>query len=169
MMNSTGSCAAAAHGRARAKGALPRWKPRQRALPSGLLRRAFGPLDTHTGIPTRGFSLAGVTARDGRAATLNLQLAAAAAKRVPRLRTRADGFAIALCTPSQHPNGCLGRKSATLSPVAFTTPSIRQEGRRFPKGDASPVASPLKAEVESGATMTAKPFGERGFRRRWRQ
>ena len=30
--------------------------------------------------------------------------------------------------------------------------------RRFAKGDGSPVASPPKAEVESGATMTAKPF-----------
>ena len=30
--------------------------------------------------------------------------------------------------------------------------------RRIAKGDASPVASPPKAEVESEATMTAKPF-----------
>ena len=30
--------------------------------------------------------------------------------------------------------------------------------RRIAKGDGSPVASPPKAEVESGATMTAKPF-----------
>ena len=29
--------------------------------------------------------------------------------------------------------------------------------RRSAEGDASPVASPPKAEVESGATMTAKP------------
>ena len=27
------------------------------------------------------------------------------------------------------------------------------------EGDGSPVASPPKAEVESGATMTGKPFG----------
>ena len=39
--------------------------------------------------------------------------------------------------------------------------SIASKGRprRFPKGDASPVASPPKAEVESGATMIGKPFG----------
>ena len=30
--------------------------------------------------------------------------------------------------------------------------------RRFAKSDALPVASPPKAEVESTATMTAKPF-----------
>ena len=32
--------------------------------------------------------------------------------------------------------------------------------RRSAEGDGSPVASPPKAEVESGATMTGKPFGE---------
>ena len=32
--------------------------------------------------------------------------------------------------------------------------------RRIAKGDASPVASPPKAEVESGATKIGKPFGE---------
>ena len=37
-------------------------------------RRAFGPLDTRAGIPLRGFSFAGVTARDGRAATRRLML-----------------------------------------------------------------------------------------------
>ena len=41
--------------------------------------------------------------------------------------------------------------------------------RRSAEGDGSPVASPPKAEVESGATMIGKPFGERGFRRQWRQ
>ena len=35
----------------------------------------------------------------------------------------------------------------------------RGQPRRFPKGDGSPVASPPKAEVESGATMIGKPFG----------
>ena len=34
----------------------------------------------------------------------------------------------------------------------------RDEARRIAKGDGSPVASPPKAEVESGATMAAKPF-----------
>ena len=32
--------------------------------------------------------------------------------------------------------------------------------RRSAEGDASPVASPPKAEVESEATMIGKPFGE---------
>ena len=32
--------------------------------------------------------------------------------------------------------------------------------RRSAEGDGSPVASPPKAEVESGATMIGKPFGE---------
>ena len=35
----------------------------------------------------------------------------------------------------------------------------KEAERRIAKGDASPVASPPKAEVESGATMTGKPFG----------
>ena len=34
----------------------------------------------------------------------------------------------------------------------------RDAARRIAKGDGSPVASLPKAEVESGATMTAKPF-----------
>ena len=34
----------------------------------------------------------------------------------------------------------------------------RDAARRIAKGDGSPVASPPKAEVESGATMIAKPF-----------
>ena len=78
------------------------------------LRRAFGPLDSQAGIPAQGFTLAGVTARDRRAVTRSLRLAAAAAERVPRLRTRAEGFAVALCTPSQHPTGCFGREPVTL-------------------------------------------------------
>ena len=43
--------------------------------------------------------------------------------------------------------------------ILCCTKSIAARGRprRFPKGDASPVASPPKAEVESEATMTAKP------------
>ena len=36
--------------------------------------------------------------------------------------------------------------------------ATRGRPRRFPKGDGSPVASPPKAEVESGATMIGKPF-----------
>ena len=36
--------------------------------------------------------------------------------------------------------------------------NYRDAARRIAKGDGSPVASPPKAEVESGATMTAKPF-----------
>ena len=42
----------------------------------------------------------------------------------------------------------------------FKSIASRGRPRRFPKGDASPVASPPKAEVESGATMIGKPFGE---------
>ena len=64
------------------------------------LRRAFGPLDSHSGGMRRVGSLAGVTARNGRAATRRLRLAAAAARRIPCLRARAEGFAVALCTPS---------------------------------------------------------------------
>ena len=48
---------------------------RQRgAAPLETPRRAFGPLDTRAGIPLRVFSFAGVTARDGRAATRRLML-----------------------------------------------------------------------------------------------
>ena len=42
----------------------------------------------------------------------------------------------------------------------FKSIASRGRPRRFPKGDVSPVASPPKAEVESGATMIGKPFGE---------
>ena len=46
--------------------------------------------------------------------------------------------------------------------ILFCNKNIATKGqpRRFPKGDGSPVASPPKAEVESGATMIGKPFGE---------
>ena len=100
---------------ARAKGVLPLWKPRQSALPSGLPRRAFGPLDTHSGGLELGFSFAGVTARDRRAATQSLQLAAAAAKKVPRLRTQAEGFAIIVASLSTSAFGGLATGEASPS------------------------------------------------------
>ena len=68
--------------------------PPKGAAPLETPRRAFGPLDTHSGSPAQGCSFARVTAHDGCAATRSLKLAAAAAGRVLRLWTRAEGFAI---------------------------------------------------------------------------
>ena len=47
-----------------------------------------------------GFPLAGVTARNRRAATRSLRLAAAAAERVSRLRARLKGFAVIVAPPT---------------------------------------------------------------------
>ena len=55
-----------------------------------------------------------------------------------------------------------GSKSLPLAKQSFYTMlnlnDYKDAERRIAKGDASPVASPPKAEVVSGATMIAKPF-----------
>ena len=110
--------------------------------PSGLPdQRAFGPLDSHLGVPGRGSSLAGVTAHDGCAATRCLRLAAAAAGRNAASAGAGKGLCghhhfafdfrlwrtrhwrgVALCTPCRLLWKEVHHK---ISSVAFTLPCIR--------------------------------------------
>ena len=91
-------------------------------------RRAFGPLDTHAGSPAQGRSFAGVTARNGRAATRELRLAAAAAERVPRLRAQAEGFAVIVASLSTSAFGGLATGEASPSALLRGTLSVVTEG-----------------------------------------
>ena len=138
-----------------ARGFAP--EPYQRALPSGLLRRAFGPLDTHSGVLRRIESLAGVTARNGRAATRSLR------RGDLLLRARSTGFAIiitfdfclrrtrhwqgvALCTSSR-PDGCIGRKPAAHFSCRITIFLHPEECEGFQRAIAKPFGRARQRET----------------------
>ena len=75
---------------------------------------------------------------------------------ISRLRARPKGFPIALWKPSG-PSSCFYSLIAACFYTILILNDYKDAVRRSAEGDASPVASPPKAEVESGATMTAKP------------
>ena len=75
---------------------------------------------------------------------------------VSRLRARPKGFPIDLWKPSG-PSPCCYAFNAAQYHTILILNDYKDAVRRSAEGDASPVASPPKAEVESGATMTAKP------------
>ena len=50
-----------------------------------------------------------------------------------------------------------GERAGHTSDTILILNDYKDAVRRSAEGDGSPVASPPKAEVESGATMTAKP------------
>ena len=96
-----------------------------------------------------GFPLAGVTARNRRAATRSLRLAAAAAERVSRLRARLKGFAVIVAPPTAD------------SPLARRRPletfaSCRMEG----KVSASSKLCNMHPSVTSGRGVRRSAEGE---------
>ena len=95
------------------KGALPLWIPCQGPCP-WTPRRAFGPLDSRAGAQAQGSSFAGVTARDGRAATQGLRRRCGGGG-IPRLRARAEGFAIIVASLSTSAFGGLATGEASPS------------------------------------------------------
>ena len=107
------------------------------------LRRAFGPLDTQAGVMQREGSLAGVTARDRRAATRRLRLAAAAGCR--RLRIIASGRGAKVSK---------GRPQSPLGSEAFVASGDKEKAERVSRNE-----RPLAATIEAAdAPAGAKPL-----------
>ena len=150
-------------------GALPLWIPCQGPCP-WTPRRAFGPLDSQAGIPAQGSTLAGVTARDGRAATRNLPrdyvrhnnhtLHPAGRRRFPK------GDRRALWSPPQRRNPRAAGPSRAVTPARdptrCKTPVWVSRGPKALRG-VSKGAAPLWRESRGQRPLVgfqrAKPFG----------
>ena len=135
-----GDCRGGSRLRARPKGRCPFGFPARGPAP-GPPRRAFGPLDSRAGGLARGCSFAGVTARNGRAATRGLPRGFAPAGATKGLCARPlETFA----PPDEGADSCSGSSTGAGSP-SHQPVEIQ---RKIAAHTASPQASPPKPKQQ---------------------